>query len=237
MLAAAAKSLGRSNVQCTPKCSVAVDGQLASLSDAETVVVFLEPGTHTITAQWQGEAQGKTREIQAVAGASEELQLSKPEPAPKPPPEPAPVAPVVVVPPTKPVVEPAPASRKPLGKGLFFVMGGLTVAAGAATVVSGIATMNSPGKEAVRRDCAGLDTSCATYQQGKDAELRTNVLLGASIGLAVLTVGVALFTDFSGAPAARAAADKPASGLRLHAPRVAVDPQQRSAALGIGGQF
>src|SRR5262249_19605746 len=86
------------------------------------------------------------------------------------------------------------------------VAAGVTVAAGAATAVSGIATENDPGRDAVRRACAGQGEACALYQKGQDAEMRTNVLLGVTIGAAVATRVIGLFFaewSSSGGAAAR----------------------------------
>ena len=60
----------------------------------------------------------------------------------------------------------------------------------------------------MRRECVGQGEACPLYQQGQDAETRTNVLLGVTIGAAVFTgvVGL-LFTQWSSSPpAARSAA-------------------------------
>ena len=62
-----------------------------------------------------------------------------------------------------------------------------------ATIASGIDAKNNPGVDAVKRDCAGMDESCATYQKGRDAQFRTNVILGGTIGVGVLTAVVGTF--------------------------------------------
>ena len=58
--------------------------------------------------------------------------------------------------------------------------------------------MNSPGADAVRSQCAGQGESCQAYQDGRSKQLRTNVLLGTTIGLGVVTgvIGV-FFTQWS----------------------------------------
>jgi len=99
------------------------------------------------------------------------------------------------------------------------------VAAGAGTIVSGVLTLNSPGKDTVRQECAGLGTDCDAYRRGQSAELRTNILLGSTIGLGVVTTAIAFFTDFSGRPRARAQATP------------YWDPATRAGGLGVSGQF
>jgi hypothetical protein len=112
----------------------------------------------------------------------------------------------------------------------------VTAALGATTIVSGIDAKNNPGVDAVRRACAGKDESCPEYQDGKSAELRTNVLLGITVGAAAITGVIGLFfTQWSssgvradGAPTGRPAAP----GLRLGAA-----PLPGGGAVGAVGKF
>lgn len=221
--ASANSALGVFSVSCTPKCSVAVDGQLGSLADDTLVSVYLEPGPHTVKVEWSAEGS-RSFEVQARAGAEQSETAEKPAPAPTPPavkePSPAPVKTPVTPPPA-----PREPHHKPLPRALFFVGAGLTVAAGAGTIISGIFTLNVPGKDAVRRDCAGQGTDCETYRKGENAELRTNVLLGTTIGLGVITTAIAFFTDFSGHSRGRAR------------PAPFYDPVTRTAGVGLGGRF
>jgi hypothetical protein len=94
----------------------------------------------------------------------------------------------------------------------FWIGAGLTAAAGGVTIWSGIDTLNNPGKDKVRQECVGQGTSCDLYQQGKDKELRTNILIG---GTAVLGVGTAVlgafFTNWSGDSTARKKSHQKAS--------------------------
>lgn len=196
-------------VECDADCAIAADGRVVSQSDAQKHRIFLEPGAHELGVSFkQG---GVSKRIDAKKGGKDTLAFEAPPPPP--------VVPVVVAPgppapgpgPT-PVERPAPRS-KPLGPVVFFVGAGLTVAAGAATVVSGIDAKNNPGVDAVRRACAGKDASCPEYQAGKSAEMRTNVLLGVTIGAAAVTgvIGV-FFTQWSSSPVTVGAAPLPGGG-------------------------
>jgi hypothetical protein len=80
---------------------------------------------------------------------------------------------------------------------VFFVGAGLTAAAGGVTVWSGLDTQNNPGPERVKRECA--DENCELYKEGRSKQLRTNVLIGVTGGLAVASglVG-ALAVDWGG---------------------------------------
>src|SRR6185295_5682578 len=106
---------------------------------------------------------------------------------------------------------------------------GATVAAAGFTAWSGIDAKNNPGVDAVRRDCVGKGESCPTYQQGKDAELRTNVLLGVTGGLALGTAVVGLFfTQWSKPP------QRPGT---LHPTFAFSHSQAPSASLGLAGSL
>ncbi|MEO7112584.1 MAG: hypothetical protein ABI183_19215, partial [Polyangiaceae bacterium] len=120
---------------------------------------------------------------------------------------------------------------------IFFIGAGLTVAAGALTIVSGIDTMNSPGSAAVQKDCVGQGESCQEYQDGRSKQLRTNILLGAAIGLGALTIVDGLFfTQWSHPPkaAGRGSAFSPAA-------KPSIEPYfggySRGGTLGLHGVF
>ncbi len=168
---------------CDPKCAVAADGRAVSLVDSRTQRVFLDPGPHNLAVSFG--ARTRQIKIDAKAGGKTEFFVKPPE----------------VVPAIAPEVDP-PTHRKPLGPLVFVTLAGLTAVGGGATVVSGLDAKNNPGADAVRRDCAGLGDSCPTYQRGLNAQLRTNILLGATAGLAVVTAVVGVFfTEWSSPPA------------------------------------
>lgn len=186
-LAETSPALSEYVIRCAAPCTIAADSRVVSQSDALEHRVFLDPGAHDLGVSFQ-EGGSVSRHVEGKKGSSTPLAF---EPPPAPVPEPAPAAP------EKPGPSPE-RSEKPLGPAVFFVATGVTVAAGAATIVSGIATQNDPGPDAVRRECVGQGESCPLYQKGQDAETRTNVLLGVTIGAAVVTgvIGL-LFTQWS----------------------------------------
>ena len=78
---------------------------------------------------------------------------------------------------------------------------GATAIALGVTVWSGINTINSPGVNAVRADCVGQGASCPAYVEGRNEQLRTNVLIGVTAGLGAATGVIGLFfTRWSHAP-------------------------------------
>ena len=188
-LDAAAPQLHEYAVDCSVDCAIAADGRVVSQSDAQHHRIFLEPGPHELGVSF-GEGRGAARKIEAKKGGKESLSFEAP-PAAKVEPPPL-VDPNRDKPPPPPPPSPK-VDEKPLGPLVFFIGAGLTVAAGGLTIWSGIDTQNAPGTDAVRRECAGKDESCPAYREGQDKELRTNVLLGTTIGLGVVTGVIGLF--------------------------------------------
>ena len=170
---------------------------------------------------------GVARHIDARRGGKDALAFEAP-PAPtvNAPGPAAPVAPAPVTP-DKP-----PPSTKPLGPVVFFVALGVTAALGAGTIVSGIDAKNNPGVDAVRRACAGKDESCPAYQDGKSAELRTNVLLGFTLGAAALTGVIGVFFTQWSSSAGRVDTTGLTRGVRLGAA-----PLPGGGSLGAVGTF
>jgi hypothetical protein len=207
ILADAASKLDELRITCSPECSVAADGKIASLDDARQFSVYLEPGLHSLVFAF---SQGRTlsRSVDSKAGGREDVSVEAPA-VPKASP-PAPVLGDGLGTAPGPGVLPAtPKKHDGLPPAVFFVGVGLTVAAGAATVISGVAAINSPGKDAVRTGCVGQGTNCALYQSGLAAETRTNVGIGVTAGLALLTtIGGVFLTDWGGSSTTGSASRK-----------------------------
>lgn len=189
--------LGALLVTCAPACGVAVDGRAVTLEDAENARVYVEPGRHAVSVGWSDGGR-RAVNVEAKAGAKESLRFEAPPREAKGP--------------DRPngengkgdkggdgTARPEPPREKPLSPVVFFVGAGLTVAAAGITVWSGLDTLNNPGPDAVRAQCAGLGEACPAYQTGRDAQLRTNVLLGGTAALGVATAAVGLFfTQWTG---------------------------------------
>lgn len=217
-LAEASPALSEYVVRCASPCTIAADHRVVSQSDGLEHRIFLEPGGHDLGVSFQ-QGGSSERNVEGRRGASTTLVFEPP-----PPPPPAQPTPTAEPPPAPVKVK---GREKPLGPALFFVGAGVTVAAGAATIVSGIATQNDPGPDAVRRECVGRGVSCPLYQQGQDAETRSNILLGVTLGAAVVTgvVGL-LFTQWSSSGTTAAPVRK-----RSTSPELALSP------LGVGARF
>lgn len=190
-LDAAGPQLHEYDIDCTVECAIAADGRVVSQSDALHHRIFLDPGAHELGVSF-GEGRSTARKIESKKGGKESLSFEAP-PAPKVETPPRPIDPNRDKPPPPPPPPPVKPAEKPFGPLVFFVGAGLTAAAGGATIWSGIDTQDSPGTDAVRRECAGKDESCPLYEEGQDKELRTNILLGGAIGLGVITGVIGLF--------------------------------------------
>jgi hypothetical protein len=176
-------------------CNVAVDNKVVTTEKAREFSFFVDPGKHELVFDW-GEGRTRSVTLDAKAGASQALRPEAPPMPVKPPPA-APPPPV------------AAASSKPFGPAVFLIGAGLTVVGAGVTVWSGLDAQKNPGTAAVRADCVGQGTSCPEYQQGLSAQLRTNILLGATAGVAAITAVTGLFfTRWSHA-------DPPQTGLQL----------------------
>lgn len=97
----------------------------------------------------------------------------------------------------------------------------LTAGAGATTIWSGIDTIENPGEERVKEECAGKGPECPAFQEAQSNELRTNALIGVTAGLAALTVVFAIVTDWGGSDDPVTEESKPEdTAIRLDWPRL-----------------
>lgn len=181
------------------ECNAVVDSKIVANEKAKAFRFFVDPGHHEVSVGWGDERSTKVA-LDATAGGSKTLELTPPPPPPKP---------VHSVDGVGATPEPS----KPFGPIVFLVGAGLTAVAGGVTIWSGIDTQNNPGPNAVKADCVGQGTSCPQYQQGLSSQLRTNILIATTGGLAALTAVVGVFfTQWHHAPEAES---PPASGLRV----------------------
>jgi hypothetical protein len=230
--------LHRLDISCVSPCvlsSTGADGRsrVAHGTPNTRWTLYVEPGYPTVAASFVvGDLQAPEQKVAAKAGGSSTLRFvpeggaSGPTTGPSQPttktsPEPGGRGEGTPPTPTSSGADDDDATEDDAtasvdsassGSGLspvfFFVGLAATAGLGGVTVWSGIDTQNNPGPDAVREACAGLGTDCPAYQDGQAKELRTNVLIGATAGAAVLTTAVGLFlTDWGGSstPSADAA--------------------------------
>lgn len=164
-----ASRMGRIELHAFGVEQLKLDGKDVTAPD-----IYVAPGEHVAEADDKGK---RVRRVVKVR-AGEQISVSvAPDPV---------IAPVVG--PPRPI-EPA---RKPLPPIVTVVGGVLTVAAGSLSIVSGLDTKKKRDDFPTERTQDNLDTAFAS-------QTRTNVLLGTTIGLGVITGVVALFfTDWGG---------------------------------------
>jgi hypothetical protein len=181
--------------------SVAIDEKIVAAERAKESRLFVNPGAHELLVSWSDDRNTRIP-IDAKEGGSQSLQLEPPaSPVPAVPPIPAPVpvaspvlvpAPVTVPPAVGPV--PPPSASKPFGPAVFITGAALTAIGAGFTVWSGIDTVNNPGADRVKAECSAGKSDCPNlYQTGRNAQTRTNVLVGVTSGVAALTAIVGLF--------------------------------------------
>lgn len=164
------------------ECILAVEGRVRSFHQ-----VMLEPNTDHRVVVERGEAS-RTHIVRGEPG--ERLRLGAPSPA-------ATVVRVEERPPALSSGEPPGRAPAPAGDGVplepwvFGLGAGLTAVAGALLIWSGVDTL------------AGVDEfndmpTRPAFEEGEAKELRTNVLIAVTAGLAALSLLAAIFTDWDG---------------------------------------
>lgn len=146
--------------------------------------VFVDPGDHVLRATFGSEAVEKPFSV--AAGVRVNVLVEAPPPlredgTREPPPGtpgPAPVA----------------TSTMPLHPAIFGVALGLTAVSGGVLIWSGIDTNRARKDFDANPTQAGLD-------EGEGKQLRTNIFVGVTAGLAAITVPVAIFTNWGGSGA------------------------------------
>jgi hypothetical protein len=139
-----------------------------------TAIWWVDPGDHSVSATT---TKGPlSRNVNVVAGAKQSVVLEEQATAP--------------VEPVKPPPPPAD-DGKPLHPAVFFVGLGLTAGAGGVLAWSGIDTLGAYDDYEAAPTQSGLD-------DGRDRQLRTNILIGVTAGLGAATAAVGIFaTEWS----------------------------------------
>jgi hypothetical protein len=228
VLGRAGADLFELHITCAEPCELADGTKIVHGAAAKRRMVFLSDGSHSIRAGFpDGRTQSKP--IDATAGTSGQLAFEGPEAdAPAPPTEPEPEA--VAAP------QPEPTKDEPKKSGglspiVFYAGLGATAVAGGITIWSGIDTVNNPGVERVKAECAPNDQNCEAYKTGRAKQLRTNVLIGVTATLGVATgVLAAIGVDWGGS---KESTSEAAKSLRVE-PWVALGD---GAAVGARGTF
>lgn len=175
--------LGLLTVNATDVTDIRVDGK-----PIEGSSIYVLPGEHIL------EAQGRSGEtpirVTRVIGAGEAMSVALV------PPPPAPVAEHVEEKPEEKKPEPTKSEttippQRGLSPAWFYVAAGATVVAGGLATWSGLDTLNRKDDFLTSPDPSKLD-------DGRASQTRTNIFLGATAGLAVVSVVLAFVVDWKG---------------------------------------
>lgn len=182
-------------VDCDEECSITIEGKVQEYNR-----FFVQADVeHELVAGFEHGDRQET--VEATAGETVELTFE----APEPPPEPEPGDPGYEA--------PARAEEPPwpgLPKWVTITAMGLTLGLAGTAVWSGVDTLNANDTyEEWASACeteGGFDPNdelCVEardrFENGQDLERRTNILIGAASGMAVLSAALAIFaTDWSG---------------------------------------
>ena len=179
-------------VECDEPCTLLDGTRIVHGAPAVRRTIFLMPGDHAIRAGWSDE-RTMSQNVSGAAGESSAITFKAP-PVPKKEAAAAPLGAAGA----DPGVESS--SSRVLSPLYFLIGAGATAVLGGVTIWSGIDAQNNPGPDAVRDACFNNQPSCnSLYNQGRDAQTRTNILIGATsvVGAATAVVGI-FFTDWSG---------------------------------------
>jgi hypothetical protein len=186
-------------VECDEACTLLDGTRIVHGVPAQRRIVFLTPGEHTIRAGWSDE-RTLSQNVTGNAGEAASLTFTAP---------PVPKSDVGASLSTTPGTDTGVKSSLRVVPPLYFYLGvGATAVLGGVTIWSGIDTLNNPGKDKVRAACLNNQPNCdSLFNQGTNAELRTNILIAATsvVGVATAVVGI-FFTDFNGKKKAENAA-------------------------------
>ncbi|HEX3596049.1 MAG TPA: hypothetical protein VHU80_13145 [Polyangiaceae bacterium] len=183
----ASKKLMRFEVACHPTvCTVLVDGAAAGPDAKEKHLLYLSPGKHEVIASF-GKNRTDPQSAEGSAGDKGSLAFEAP---PEPPPLPAGASGVGA---TDAPLEGDQGVQRSHGISPWFFVGGAiaTVGLGAATIWSGLDVLSA-------NNTYKKNPTLPAYNDGKDRELRTNVLIGATSVVGAATAIVAVFTNWHG---------------------------------------
>jgi hypothetical protein len=208
---------GRVRIRCPPAgaCMATLDGRTLDVQKE----AWATAGQHTVVFQLGEDSQQRLVDVKAddTTDVAPAARAPAPAPSPVPPPGPEPTTGPATPPPPQ-IYSPPPAERptgQPSSSGIspvwFWVGTGATVVLGGATAFSALDTSKKHDQFANDGCARAGSAACTTAStDGSAAQLRTNVLLGATAAAAIVTVviGVA-FTRWSGEPSKTTARGAP----------------------------
>ena len=183
--------LAHFEVTCSEDCTVSLDGKAASSKARTSHIFYAQPGARTVGATFDGGRQAQ-KQVTAIVGKSVTVTIDAPAR-----PQPTPAAAATQLPVATTSVQPVESSHG-LRRAWVLVGAAVTVGLGVGATVEGMATLDT--RDQIKAAVAANDNAHAQtlYDQGRDQQLRTNLLFGATAAAGVTTVILAVFTDWSG---------------------------------------
>jgi len=178
VIAEARPKLARVTVSCSAKCSLAIGGRAMSMPPAETLVVYVPAGRHTLDATFE-DGRSAAREVAAVAGAESQVDVESPRQAARP----APVEPQAKAPAPPQAQHAPPRGMRPL---VPLTGGAVAVGLAGVGIWSGFDTKKA-------HDAYLMNPTHETFTQGRSKQLRTNLLFGGAIAVAVTSAVMAIW--------------------------------------------
>lgn len=214
--------LGRGDVLCASPCTLGVDGLLAPGAARSEHILYLEPGEHSVVAHFE---PGDSHHARVEAQANQTFALTF-DRASEPPKAPAPKA-LGIASPLSPepylVAKETPYRKRSRLPPIYFASFALATAGlGAVTIWSGIDLLQA--RDEFR---SSMQPTREAFQTGEDKDLRTSILLGSTIVVAIAAVTLVFFTDFR----------KPLLSKRRGRVRRAEAPQAWQGMWSLGGRF
>lgn len=191
-----APEFGRVDVSCDEECELLLDGKLVHGPRAFGRTLYVAPGRHRLQASW---SESRTSE-QSLAVAAGDVTSTRFEAPPLPESDTAPVAQAGLA---ASDAAPAAEERHGLPRGIFWTGTALTLIGTGVSIGLGVNATQNPGRQAVIDNCAPGDTTCPEFQAGLANQTAANVAVGVTVGLGVLTIVTAFFTDWGGKKAPR----------------------------------
>lgn len=203
--------LARIEITCDPACTVSVDGLAFGERAGTRTSLFVDAGHHSVVASWrERSASSPAESFDGAGGSSHAFSFTPPAVAATP----AVTPDIATTPAAEPETTSTPASSAPpvevdrgsssgLSPAFFAIGAGLTAVSLGVAIGFGVDMLSA-------RDAYVAAPTETGWRDGVGRELRTNVMIGTTIGLAALTLTMALLTDWDGAPASGTAAHESA---------------------------
>jgi hypothetical protein len=194
-------TLTQFDITCDEPCTITLEGKAASAKQRTHHEFFAQPGGRTVGATFDGGRQ-TTKQVTTLAGQTTTLTLDAP-------PKQMPNETISGAASTKTDTV---ATSHGLSRKWFIGTAILTAGFGVAAGLQGMATLDT--RDQIKAAVAAHDDAHAMdlYNEGRDEQLRTNILLGGAAAAGVATIVLAFVTDWSGSPDRHEVAVTPTSG-------------------------